>query len=610
MHAVKVDAVKASSDDIACAAADRLDSGVPADGIALGTGKNADQERLCSQFAQLRLAVDRAAIVSEVAPDGSILYANDQYCVALGWQREHVVGRDWLFARVRDGVNEDDPLYDWSVRQRDVCVRHQRGSLVWLRSTRVPMFGLDGKLDRYLCIDMDVSRQHAAEGRMAQLAELDELTGLPNRRQFFTMIERHVDRRAADQSQFALLHLDLFDFRQVNDALGHAAGDAVLREAARRMESGLPAGASLARVGGDEFSILLPDCGNCDEVLLEVERLFTRLDAPFVVLGGEVHIAASVGISSFPEDGADASTLVKNADLALHLAKSMGKRRWVLFSQDLAQGNRERLDLERELRRALELDQFSLEYQPKYHLGFDRIVGAEALLRWTHPTLGRVSPARFIPVAEQSELIIPIGQWVIREVCRQIVSWQAQGVPPMQVALNLSAVQFRSAHLFEDITSILAEFGVLPGQIELEITESLLMDDPAAAIGLLVRLKEADFSLAIDDFGTGYSSLSYLKKFPISVLKIDRSFVKDLETDLDDRAIAAAIVSMAGALVLDVVAEGAETVEQLDLLREMGCDYVQGYCISRPLAPDAFANFVSLSAREGIQVGKLATRQS
>jgi hypothetical protein len=312
-----------------------------------------------------------------------------------------------------------------------------------------------------------------------------------------------------------------------------------------------------------------------------------------------------MGVSLFPGDGDDVTGLLKHADMALYRAKARGKRACVLFSSDLERNNRERAEMERDLRGALERGELSLEYQPKYHLGFDRVVGAEALLRWNHPVLGRVPPIRFIPVAEESQLIIPIGKWVIEEVCRQIQRWENAGMPSIQVALNLSAVQFRSAHLFEDISAILARADVLPGQIELEITESLLMDDPNAAVDLLARLRQTGFSIAIDDFGTGYSSLSYLKKFPVGVLKIDRSFVKDLSDNMDDRAIAAAVVSMAGSLLLDVVAEGVETIEQVDILRDMGCDYSQGYYISKPLPPDDFERFVRVSHEHGIEVARI-----
>jgi EAL domain-containing protein (putative c-di-GMP-specific phosphodiesterase class I) len=335
------------------------------------------------------------------------------------------------------------------------------------------------------------------------------------------------------------------------------------------------------------------------------ERIFDALERPYRIRGGDVFVSSSMGVALFPDHGGDVTALLKNADMALYRAKARGKRACVFFSSDLERSNRERGEMERELRHALERGELSLEYQPKYHLGYERVVGAEALLRWTHPVLGKVSPVRFIPVAEESQLIIPIGKWVIEEVCRQIQRWQDAGLPPIQVALNLSAMQFRSACLFDDISTILSSAEVLPGQIELEITESLLMDDPAAAVDLLNRLRQAGFSIAIDDFGTGYSSLSYLKKLPVGVLKIDRSFIQDLSENTDDRAIAAAVVGMAGSLLLDVVAEGVETIEQVDILRDMGCDYIQGYYISKPLPAEEFARFVRVSREHGIEVARI-----
>ncbi|MBL8383491.1 MAG: EAL domain-containing protein [Burkholderiales bacterium] len=447
--------------------------------------------------------------------------------------------------------------------------------------------------------------QSAARETIAQLSSFDSLTGLPNRASFFEAVEARIARAGHDPRPFAVVHFDLFDFKDVNDACGHAAGDRALAEVGRALRQALAAEHAVARVGGDEFAVLVDGFADAAAIETMVADVCAAVEGVALPDAAGVALSASLGVACFPRDGADGTTLLKHAEIALHRAKAGGRRASVYFSAELERAHRERTELERELRLALERGQLHLEYQPKYHLGFGQVVGAEALLRWSHPVLGNVSPARFIPVAEATGLIVPIGRWIIEEVCRQIHRWEDQGMPSIQVALNLSALQLREPRLFEDIEAILATAEVLPGQIELEITESLLMADPESAVALLRRLRDAGFSIAIDDFGTGYSSLAYLKKFPVGVLKIDRSFVKDISVDMDDRAIAAAIVSLAGSLLLDVVAEGVETIEQVDVLRELGCDYLQGYYISRPLRGDAFATFVRRSREHGVEVARL-----
>jgi len=561
---------------------------------------------LMDALIQHKGAIDRSAIVSELDAAGTLLHVNDLYCVVSGRSRDEVIGRHWAFMRAV-GANRNDVYgaLDASVRAADICNLRPDGKPFWLRSTRVPIFAADGTLEKYICIDFDISERKESEEKIRRLAYFDTLTALPNRRHFFEQVESHIAQSGAQAGGFAILHFDLFNFKDVNDTLGHAAGDELLVEVGRRVSACLGTDDFVARLGGDEFAVLVPGAGSAAAAIGFTERIFDALEVPFRTRGGEMYLSSSMGVSLFPDDGSDVTLLLKHADMALHRAKLRGKRACVFFSSELERSNRERADLERELRRALERGELSLEYQPKYHLGFDRVVGAEALLRWNHPVLGRVSPARFIPVAEESQLIIPIGKWVIEEVCRHIQRWENAGLPSIQVALNLSAIQFRSAHLFEDIVSILERADVLPGQIELEITESLLMDDPNAAVDLLGRLRQAGFSIAIDDFGTGYSSLAYLKKFPVGVLKIDRSFVKDLADNVDDRAIAAAVVSMAGSLLLDVVAEGVETIEQVDLLRDIGCDYIQGFYISRPLPLEEFERFVRVSHELGVEVARI-----
>jgi diguanylate cyclase (GGDEF)-like protein/PAS domain S-box-containing protein len=553
---------------------------------------------LQSRLQQLSSAVENSASGIYITDlEARIEYVNPRFCELSGYAAGEIVGL--TPAVLKSGRTPPEVYVDlWSTLRAgnpwrgQLLNRRKDGTQYWCMQAISVVRDGQGVPVNYVAVSEDISERKEAEEKIHRLAYFDSLTELPNRRHFFERVEERFRLARRGDAGFAILHFDLFNFKDVNDSLGHAAGDELLREVGRRLQACLLHVDFVARLGGDEFAVLVPNVANAQAAGPVIERIFSAIEAAFLLRGAEVFVSSSMGVSLYPDNGADATTLLKNADMALYRAKAMGKRACVFFSIELERKNRERAELERELRHALERGELSLEYQPKYHLGFERVVGAEALLRWHHPVLGQISPLRFIPVAEESQLIVPIGKWVVEEVCRQIRRWENAGLPPIQVALNLSPVQFRSAGLFDDISGILERAEVLPGQIELEITESLLMDDPEAAVGMLNRLRNAGFSLAIDDFGTGYSSLAYLKRFPVAVLKIDRSFVKDLSQDMDDRAIAAAVVSMAASLLLDVVAEGVETIEQLDILRELGCDYIQGYYISKPLPGDRFAQFM------------------
>jgi diguanylate cyclase (GGDEF)-like protein len=389
-----------------------------------------------------------------------------------------------------------------------------------------------------------------------------------------------------------VLFIDLDRFKNVNDTLGHDAGDRVLQAIAGRLKGCLREVDTLARLGGDEFGLLVEQVSDTRFVGNVARKLLKAVAEVLVVDGQEYHITASIGISTYPADGSDATTLLKNADIAMYRAKDRGKDNSQFYAAAMNAHSMARLSLETGLRHALERGEFLLHYQPKVDIASGRITGMEALVRWMRPESGLVSPADFIPLAEETGLIVPIGAWVLKTACERNRAWQLQGMPPLRVAVNLSARQFVQANLVSEVARVLDASGLAPASLELEITESMVMDNPERAIQTLRQLKSMGIALAIDDFGTGYSSLGYLKRFPIDNIKIDRSFIKDIPHSNDDATITRTIIDMTHNLRLKVVAEGVETAAQLDFLREHGCDEMQGYYFSRPLAEDAFLTLV------------------
>jgi diguanylate cyclase (GGDEF)-like protein/PAS domain S-box-containing protein len=443
-------------------------------------------------------------------------------------------------------------------------------------------------------LELKIAEQQAAEARAERLALFDGLTGLPNRHLLADRASQAIDIARRNDEPLAVLFLDLDHFKNVNDTLGHRVGDALLAQLAARLRGAVREQDTVARMGGDEFVLVLPLTDIAGAAHLAT-KLMALASAPFQIDQQELTVTPSMGIAMFPTDGDDFDTLCKCADAAMYRAKKDGRNAYRFFTSEMQAQSARALQLENALRRALERGQLSLHYQPQFALdaeGDARIIGAEALLRWQHPELGWVSPAEFIPIAESSGLILPIGEWVLTEALSQLRRWDDAGLPELSMAVNLSAVQFRHANLPELVEHVLTELDMPAERLELELTEGAAMDDPVVAIAVMNELDARGVRLSIDDFGTGYSSLSYLKKFRVSKLKIDQSFVRDLTDDAEDRAIVDAVIRMAGALGLETLAEGVETEGQLAFLRRQGCQAVQGYLFSRPLPADAFAEFV------------------
>jgi diguanylate cyclase (GGDEF)-like protein len=431
--------------------------------------------------------------------------------------------------------------------------------------------------------------KNQADERIQFLATHDDLTGLPNRVLFNQLFEQSIRLARSDDHQCAVLFIDLDRFKVINDSLGHAAGDTLLIEMAKRLRDCVRDSDVVARLGGDEFVVMLDKISDRDQVAVVARKILAALLSPIVLAGHECSTTGSVGIAVFPENGSDALTLTKNADMAMYLAKEEGKNDFRFFSPEIKSQSIERLVLEADLRHALELDQFTLHYQPKLDVQTGRITGLEALIRWVHPELGDLPPMQFISLAEETGLIIPIGLWVLKTACAQNMAWQRDGLPPVSMAVNLSPRQFLDENLLRDIDEVLISTGMPAHQLQLEITESMVMQNVDRAVKLLDQIQSRGVRLAIDDFGTGYSSMSVMKQFPIDTIKIDRSFVRDLETSSADRAIAKAIISLGKALGLTVVAEGVETAEQDAFLRGQQCDELQGYLFSRPIPAESIA---------------------
>ena len=431
-----------------------------------------------------------------------------------------------------------------------------------------------------------------ADERIEYLASHDSLTSLPNRETFNDLLHDAIEAARRREWRFAVLFIDLDRFKVINDSLGHDAGDILLVEVGNRLRQTLRSSDVVARLGGDEFVVILDEATERQDVERIAGSLLSILSQPLQLSGHECHTTASIGIAMFPADGADVHTLTKNADMAMYLAKEDGKNNFRFFNKEVKMQSIERLTLETGLRHALERNQFSLHYQPKVDLGTGQVTGVEALLRWTHPERGILPPAQFIPLAEETGLIVPIGRWVLKEACAQNIAWQRRGLRPVSMAVNLSPRQFVDENLLQDIDEALAASGMSPVLLQLEVTESMMMRNVTRAIKVLDTIQSRGIRLAIDDFGTGYSSMSLMKQFPIDTIKIDRSFVKDLPDDTEDRAIAQAIISMGKALGMTIVAEGVETVAQQAFLRSHACDEMQGYLFSKPLAPEALADLL------------------
>lgn len=546
------------------------------------------EEDLRLRDRAIESSVSAICITDNLAPDNPIVYVNPAFERITGYSSQEVLGRN---PRLLQGSDIAQPellsvraaLHD--ARPCHVVLRNYRkdGSMYWSELNISPVRNDAGTVTHYIGVHSDITDAKTHQDELARQANHDSLTGLPNRNLLWDRIDGACARTQRYGEFAAVAFLDLDNFKLVNDSLGHTLGDHLLRAVAKRLESSLRASDTVARLGGDEFVLVLSDQNSEQLVSGELQRIVDLFSQPFSVDGKDVFITASVGVALYPQDAKDAEALMKSAELAMYRVKDSGRNAYQLYTAEMQTRVSERIALEGMLRRALERGEFSLHYQPQVDLRTNRIFGCEALLRWNQPDLGMIGPAKFIPLAEETGLIVPIGEWIVRTACLQNKAWQNAGLPAITVAVNISARQFREKGLLQVVANILAESGLDPAQLEIEVTESVIMHDAQHVIATLQAFRDMGVLLSVDDFGTGYSSLSYLKRFPVDRLKIDQSFVRDVITDADDAAIAQAVITLGHTMNLRVIAEGVETREQLAFLRANQCDEMQGYFFGKPM---------------------------
>jgi diguanylate cyclase (GGDEF)-like protein/PAS domain S-box-containing protein len=563
-------------------------------GVAIDTYIRSGREQLDASEARFRTAFSHAGVgLAQIDAGGHWLRSNHKLQQILGYSEAQLAQRTladlmpeaWLHDSACIGEVLDGTVDSYTHEAR---YRSSSGAMVWVQGTFSPL-AVDGGAGMIAVIE-DISRRKQVEHELLMLANHDALTGLANRSLMLDRLALAISQVQRSGRNVGVLFIDLDRFKYINDSLGHDAGDQVLVEVARRLSVAVRQGDTVARLGGDEFVVLLCDVAQVSDVAALAHKLLVDLAQPMTVCSQELVPAASIGISLALRDGASCLTLLKNADAAMYRAKQNGGAQLQFYAQEMNARMMDRLRLEAALRRGLEQGEFLLHYQPQIDLASGRVAGVEALLRWQRPGVGLVMPDEFIPVAEDTGLIVPLGEWVLWTACRQQVAWSAQGLA-MRVAVNLSGRQFLQRDLASRVAEVLAGTGCPAACLELEITESVLMENADTAVAIMQELNDMGVRLSIDDFGTGYSSLSYLKRFPIHALKIDRSFVRDL--DAGDTAIPAAVIALAHSMGLGVVAEGVEQASQLAFLEQHGCGLVQGYHYSKALPPELLARWMT-----------------
>ncbi len=549
------------------------------------------------ELRKLSVAVEQSpAVVVITDLDANIEYVNPKFTEVTGYSLDEARGRNPRFLQsgeVAASVYRKlwESLLSGREWQGELLNRRKDGELFWERAMISPLRNEHGRITHYIAVNEDITTQKNYEKRLEHQATHDALTGLANRVLLKDRFDQALHHAQRSGRTVAVLLLDLDRFKVVNDSLGHALGDELLCQVARRLKTVIRETDTIARFGGDEFVVLLTEISELSDIRPIANKILKTIAKPYDVGDHIIRLTTSLGISLAPQDGIDSTILIRNADIAMYQAKKHNNQ-FSYYSSEMNQQLMENLELENDLRQALERSEFRLHYQPKANLSSGRICGCEALLRWQHPQRGMVSPGQFIPLAEETGLIVPIGTWVIKEACRQSLAWQAAGLPPVSIAVNLSARQFRQGNLAEIVNSILRHTQIDPALLELELTESMIMDDPASTGQILRELKDLGVFLSLDDFGTGYSSLNYLRRFPVDSLKIDQSFIRDVAIDPSGASVVTSIIDIAHNLRLTAIAEGVETSDQLDFLIASGCDQMQGYLFSKPVAADEFARLL------------------
>ena len=591
---------------------ERLDEYVLPKTLAAVIDRAAISEALfdAQERAQVTLNSIGDAVISTNV-DGHVSYLNAVAERLTGWPSAEAIGRplEDVFRIIDSDTRATVPnpmtlatRENQTVGLPPACVLIRRdGVESAIEDSSAPIHDRRGRVKGAVMVFRDVSTARAMTLKMTYSAQHDSLTDLPNRALLYDRMSQAITMAQRHQTALAVLYLDLDRFKHINDSLGHMVGDRLLQSVALRLRECVRASDTVCRLGGDEFVVLLSEVAHAHDAAACADKLLQAIRAPYGMDEHELHVTASAGIVIYPGDGVEVEALLKNADSAMYEAKDRGRNNYQFYRSDLNSNAIERQSLEGGLRHAVERHELELHYQPIMNLSTGAIAGVEALIRWQHPTLGFVLPSQFIAIAEESGLIVPIGQWVLREACRQAKVWEDAGLPLLRLAVNISAVELRSKGFVAGVETILAETGFDPRRLELELTETFLMQDSKSTAIVLSALKGLGLQLALDDFGTGYSSLSYMRRFPIDALKVDQSFVRDLTTDADDASVVSAVIIMAKSLHMRVVAEGVETRDQWTFLKKHKCSEAQGYLFSRPLQAQGFADLLRTSAVPAIR---------
>ncbi len=558
------------------------------------------EEQLRKSEEKYRLITENSSdLIATIDKNGNFSYISPSFKTMLGYElieldKTNLLG--WV------GEKDRDNLSFWifntlsrkeSSPQLELQLRTKNGEYLLVEAKISPIVDTTKSINKLVLVMRDITERKRTEETIYRLAYRDALTELPNRRYFMDYLRNEVKKAKQTKSQLAVMFLDVDRFKNINDSLGHEMGDIVLAETAKRIKANIRANDLVARLGGDEFTILLTNIVNKNEVEAVAERILNSFQQPLKTTKTYHLLSCSIGVAHFPSDGSSADELLKRADIALYQVKEQGRNGYLFFNQEMEASSLEKILLENELRKAWQQKQFYLDYQPKINIITGELVGMEALVRWDHPELGKIPPLKFIPIAEEIGLIVPLGEWILKEGCRQAVAWQKQGYPSLKLSINLSVTQFYQPDLVEIIAGTVEETGIEPHCLELEVTESAFVNLEKAVM-IMKEIRELGVQTSIDDFGTGYSSLSYIKELPIDTLKIDASFVQDVHQNKESQAIVRAILSIAQMLKLNVIAEGVESNEQMEVLSKDGCIHGQGFLFSRPLSTKDFESYLKM----------------
>ncbi|WP_051029597.1 sensor domain-containing protein [Brevibacillus massiliensis] len=560
------------------------------------------EEEIKKSEEKYRLITENTSdLIAVIDRDGTYSYLSPSHQAVLGYEPAEMMSekfRQWVYEADRAEVEEDirSVLVTKKASQVEFRIPTKNGSIIDVDAKINPILDQAGNVKDLVLVMRDITDRKKSEQTIYHLAYHDTLTELPNRRLFIERLHKEINQARRIKSELAVMFLDMDRFKDINDTWGHDVGDLILIEAAKRLKGCVRTGDVVARLGGDEFTVLLTNISRKEEVSSVAERVLAHFQKPLEWMGHQYNLSCSIGIAMFPADAANADDLLKRADTALYVVKSRGRNEYEFFTPAMEAKSLERILLENELRKAIEQEQFRLHYQPKLDLTTGELIGMEALVRWVHPELGLIAPGKFIPLAEECGLIIQLGEWVLRHACEQNKAWQDKGYPPLKIAVNMSAQQFQQKNLLEMIRGILDETRLEPKWLELEITESIFLHSENAT-AILQSIRELGVQVSIDDFGTGYSSFSYIKDLPIDTIKIDASFIRDLHHNKESQAIVKAILTIAQSLNLNVVAEGVETGDQLNILNGDGCAQGQGYYFSHPLASQEFEEYLRAACK-------------